>query len=101
MRRIRNADLTLEEIPAAGAGTHTIKRFASTFDGYKHCGSFAECAEVANSARQDTLTDLRTCLFFEWRRWHHFGESPDEEAEICWRGLVEKIRGRVKAGDLK
>jgi hypothetical protein len=36
-----------------------------TFNGYNVWGSFETCAEIANAQRHDSLTNLRTCLFFE------------------------------------
>ena len=72
---------TLSDIPVPDADINEIGCFALTFDGYEHWGAFEKCAEVANAERQNTLTDLRTCLFFEQRRWRHSGYGPDEEAE--------------------
>jgi hypothetical protein len=41
---------------------------------------------------------LRTCLFFEQRRWRHFGDEPDEEAMEYIRSVVQKIRAKLAAG---
>lgn len=85
------------DIPNPDASWREIAEFALTFNGYEVWGSFEKCAEIANAKRQDSLTDLRTCLFFEQRRWRHFGEDPDGEAMAYIRALVEKIRRRVSA----
>lgn len=98
MRKIANKDLTLADIPSLDAAWEELGEFALTFDGYEVWGSFEKCADIANSQRQESLTDLRTCLFFEQRRWRHFGEEPDEKAMRYLRGVVEKIRSRVAAG---
>ena len=45
--------------------------------------------------RDETLTDLRTCLFFEQRCWRHAGWDPDEETMQYIRGIVEKIRYKI------
>lgn len=97
VREIVNKDLTLSDIPSSDA---SWGEFALTFDGYNVWGSFDKCAEIANARRHESLTDLRTCLFFEQRRWRHFGEDPDEEAMMYLRGVIEKIRSRVTAGDV-
>lgn len=76
-----------------------IQRFALTFDAYQHWGSFERCAEVANAGHNETLTDPRTCLFFEQRRWRHFGYAPDEVSMHYIRDLVAQIRARVAAPD--
>ena len=42
-----------------------------------------------------SLTDLRTCLFFESRRWEHFKKDPTKKGMIYIHALVEAIRMRV------
>ena len=100
VREIVNKNLTLSDIPSLDAGWDEFSEFALTFDGYNVWGSFDKCAEIANDRRHESLTDLRTCLFFEQRRWRHFGEHPDEEEMMYLRGVIEKIRSRVSKGDL-
>jgi hypothetical protein len=97
MREIADADLKVADIPSANADWRAISEFALSFDGYTACGSFEACAEIANSRRVESLADLRTCLFFEQRRWRHFGEAPDDESMAYIRGIVEQIRERVAA----
>jgi len=100
VRAIANNKLTLADIPSIDADWDVIEKFALTFDGYNASGSFEECADIANAGRHGSLRELRTCLFFEQRRWRHFGESPDEQAMEYIRGVVEKIRRKVEAGDV-
>jgi hypothetical protein len=92
MREISNVELTLERIPSPEATWDKIGEFALTFDGYKAHGSFKVCAEIANDHRLNTLTNARTCLFFEQRRWRHFGYEPDEEAMEYIRKVIGRIR---------
>ncbi len=96
---ISNKRLRAEKMPLPAADWSEIQRFALTFDGYEHWGSFDQCAEIANAQRHDTLTDLRTCLFFEQRRWRHFGFAPDEGSMIYIHELLEQIRARVAAAN--
>jgi hypothetical protein len=105
MTEIPNELLTLDQIPQPGASWHEIGGFGLTFNGYEFHGSFEACGEVADhwlkSYRQhgtlpDSLNDLRTCLFFEQRRWRHFGSEPDEEAMTYIRALVNGIWEMVK-----
>jgi len=100
VRLIPNSYLTLSDIPPPDADINAIGLFALTFDGHEHWGSVEECARVTESQGQSTLTDLRTWLYFERRRWHQLGEDPDEEAESYWRGLVEQIRAQVQTDAL-
>jgi len=92
--------LTQSDIPPVDADWYTIQEFALTFDGYEVWGSFGKCADIANARRHGSLTELRTCLFFEQRRWRPFAEDPDEKAVDYVRDVVEQIRARVVAGDI-
>jgi hypothetical protein len=94
-RHVPNDRLVAARIPPTAASWHEISRFALTFDGYAQCGSFTRCAAVANARRHATLTDLRTCLFFEQRRWRHLDAEPDAAAMAYIRDLLEQIRARV------
>jgi len=83
---IPNRKLELSMIPCSRSEWGVICRFALTYDGYDHRRGFDACADVANPARAryktdrtlpESLTDLRTCLFFEQRKCHHFGWAPE------------------------
>jgi hypothetical protein len=109
VREIANADLTEHDIPAPDADWHTVGKFAVSFDGYEYWGSFKKCATIGNRGLElyraervlpNSLTELRTCLFFEQRRWRHFGFDPDEEATDYIRALVERVREKVRAGEI-
>jgi hypothetical protein len=96
---ISNEVLKLSDIPVSDSPFELVEQFGYTFNGFEQLGSFAACADIANEPRHDTLTNLRACLFFEQRRWHHYGDRPDAEAQEYQRGLVEKIRVKVSADE--
>jgi len=102
--KIANAELRESDLPPPEAGWREIGRFALSFNGYEAWGSLEKCAEVGNRCADafratatlpGSLTELRTCLFFEQRRWRHFGLDPDEPAMGYIAALVEEIRKRV------
>jgi len=106
VREIANADLAGSDLPSPHAEWHEIGGFALSFNGYERWGSFKKCAEIgyggaeafrAEGVLPSSLTKLRTCLFFEQRRWRHFGFDPDEKAMEYIRALVERIREEVRA----
>jgi hypothetical protein len=99
MKEIANKELIEGDLPKPYARWQDVANFALTFNGYKHWGSFEKCAEVANKHSEGTLTDLRTCLFFEERRWHHYGDEPDEEVMKYIHNVIEKIRERIQRGE--
>jgi hypothetical protein len=75
--------------------------FALTFDGYAEKGDFGACAAFANGVRArwlatdvlpENVSDLRTVLFFEQRRWRWSNEEPFTDDEWrYWRALGEAI----------
>lgn len=76
-----------------------IREFALAFNGYGYWGSSEECARIANSGRMETMAELRTCLFFEQRRWRHVGESPDAASMKRIRDLLRRIGAMAWAED--
>ncbi len=109
MDKIPNSQLIIGDLPSRRASWKTIIPFAQSFNGYEHWGSVEKCREVAkrgvalHKANQDltqSLTDLRTCLFFEARRWKHLEKAPNKAGLEYVRALVEAIRVRVQAKEL-
>ena len=103
MDAIPNDALRLDDLPSPDADGTEVWRLADTFNGFKHWGSIERCAEIANrqfydQQRDSNLTELRTSLFFECRRRHHYGEPPDWHRRPYVRGLIEKIREMVATG---
>jgi hypothetical protein len=86
-------------------------QFATTsYFGYDRRGGVDGLGALANSALEhwrqsrslpDSVQLIRASLFFESRRWHHFGYPPDEEANAYVRALIAKLQvlsgGAVKA----
>jgi len=94
-RLIANDELTLSDLPSPDAGWEAIQGFALSFDGYKEAGSLEHAARIANYRVCETLTDLRVCLFFEQRRWRHFGDDPDEASKAYIHLLLRQIADRI------
>jgi hypothetical protein len=99
--RIGNDDLTAAHLPPPDANWNQMGSFASSYAGYNHWVSHAECVEVANNASEfyeklgelpGSLDELRTCLFVEYQRYLDFGWTPDEKRLQYLRAVVEAIR---------
>jgi hypothetical protein len=106
MEKIPNNQLIDSDIPSQKAGWKKVEPFAFTFNGYDHWGSFKKCREIAqlglstyrsNQNLDQSLTDLRTCLFFEARRWKHFEKKPTKNGMDYIHALLVAIRLRVLA----
>ncbi len=101
--------LSKESIPDPDAPwAPDIVVFALAFDGYQALGGFDVLAELANATHEawqtsgelpESLIELRSCLFFEQRRFRHFGEKPDEVTMSYIRALLEPIRTHAGAGN--
>ena len=88
-------------VPDAAAPLGTILEFASmTYFGYDRHGGVEPLEVLANRAAEcwangrqlpSGLNEARAALFFEARRWHHFGQEPDPLSERYLRALVRHI----------
>lgn len=95
--------LTEKDLPKLNARWRPeINLFAVSYNGYRH----KNCAKLANATKKAfgkekqipkslTLNQLRTCLFFEQRRWRHFMVDPDDKDMVYIHSLIEAIRQRV------
>ena len=97
---LANAELTPADVPAGNEPWMRIEPFALTFDGFRYWGSVEKCAEVAGQT-PGTMTELRTCLFFEARRWKNIGRAPDAASMKRIRALISVIQQKIKAGDTR
>jgi hypothetical protein len=102
-----SADLRPDDLPGPTATWSEITWFAAHLDGYERFGSDA-VGEMANASvgywnqhseidRTRDLDQLRGCLFFEYRRFHHFGHAPSTADTPYIRALVDAIRQQVEA----
>ena len=117
--QITNADLTESDLPLfTNKWDQPLMKFAMSFDGYcfmespttQRLGSFANQAmrtyEKENSLPQ-SLSELRACLFFEGRRWHHLGSATgayeafdkDGRAMRYIHALLEAIARKIRDGE--
>lgn len=104
-RLIGNEKLSVDLIPGEDADYYLISQFTLTFEGYEHWGGFNQCAEIANRYKDmymidrglpETLTLWRTCLFFEQRRFHHFGNEPKGKDLKYIKALLKAICTKVE-----
>ena len=107
---IPNVKLNLTDVPEVDADWSEIIAFALTYDGYQFWGDFKKCAEIANQAKKvyteegrlpNTLTELRTCQFFEQQRWCYFGRIPDEKSMVYINALIQGTREKLTNGLLE
>jgi hypothetical protein len=87
-------------VPDSSAPWFDIWEFALTYNGYDRHGGFDGMAKIGNRAQRDWarrgtlpkgLGMARAALFFEQRRYHHFGTDPEDEDERYVRALLGRI----------
>jgi len=95
-----------------------LMQFAMSFDGCQlmpwpttqALGAFANRAMRAYEQEESlpqSLSEIRACLFFEGRRWHHLGSAvgsyeafdKDGRAMTYIRALVEAIARKIRDGE--
>jgi len=95
-------------VPGVDASFDEIGRFALTFNAYERLGGLDVVAEIGDDVRRRfeqtghlpaDLETLRTALFFEQRRFRHFGVAPEGADLSYFRELVAEI-GRLCGGVL-
>ena len=52
-----------------------VRKFAATFNGYQHFGSFGACAAAAKAKSRSSLDECRNELFFAYRATNHTGHD--------------------------
>lgn len=97
----RYDDSAAISVPSDDAPWPDIWRFALTYNAYdRHDGTDAVAHQGNQSlekwrtkrALPDDLQTARTALFFEQRRFHHFGSAPSGDHGVYIRALVGRIR---------
>jgi hypothetical protein len=100
---VPNAQLRVHGIPDHGDSWDSVSSFSLSYDGYAYWDDLSELAtrSIRGWTRDRTLPhsidEVRACLFYEQRRWHHFGEDPNGRgAQYVW-ALLDTLRSLVAA----
>ena len=87
-------------VPPHGSPWQAVSRFALSWNGYERSGGSEGAAAIGNGLLESwkregvveaDLPTLRTALFYEQRRWRHFGEDPDDDASSYINALLTAI----------
>jgi len=87
-----DADLKLADIPHTDADIYEICEFAEAFDGYGIAGSTERCAAIASNPDQNSIIELRICLFFSFRAMRHTGAWDFDDDFKYIRETLKRIR---------
>jgi hypothetical protein len=94
---IESRDLKLTDVPGVDAEWSDIVRFALTWDFTKRYPRYRPEEQGWELVGELwSIDSLRARLFFEQRRWNHFGRLPDERTLAEIRRLVGLIRRKVE-----
>ena len=83
-------------LPELGASWQEIKTYAKSFSGYRKFSKLSIVAEIANNKVKNldlcSLDELRAALFFEYRRYNHFGHDPEAKELHHIHNVLSAIR---------
>ena len=98
---IPNAALRSSDIPRHATSWDVVGEFALTYDGYAYWDDLSDLANntvrfwTRNLTLPQGIDELRGCLFYEQRRWHHRGDEPrGRSSDYVW-ALVDAIGALV------
>lgn len=104
---IPNKDLKRSDVPDADAEWQTIWQFAHLYHPWvdqRVAGDLANAIQkhhYLHGVYPQNLHALRVCLWFEWRRYRHFGWNPLEDRGGKYvRGLVRTIQTLLTAENI-
>lgn len=80
--------MTVTDLPADGDSS-AIFKFAMSFNGYEHLGSFEASTDAANSGDRSSVDLIRNELFFAARASRH---GDDERFTTTYRELLPLFR---------
>ena len=80
-----NIDYSKVRIPQENDDWQKVIAFARLINGYISSGSLKNAGDIANRDKFDDLTihQLHIALFFEYRRFNHFGHYPNDVNHSC------------------
>jgi hypothetical protein len=100
---VTNAQLRVHGIPDRGDPWEAVSSFSLSYDGYAYWDDVSELATrhvrvwTRDRMLPASIDEVRACLFYEQRRWHHFGEEPNGRgAQYVW-ALLDTLRSLVAA----
>jgi hypothetical protein len=103
---IPNAAVRTGNIPRRGATWDVVGEFALSYDGYAYWDDLIDLANntmrfwTRDRSLPEGIDELRGCLFYEQRRWHHRGDEPrGRSADYVW-ALVDAIGASVSESSL-
>jgi hypothetical protein len=100
---VPNAQLQLATIPERGDPWDAVSSLSLSYDGYAYWDDVTELATrsirswTRDRAVPGTIDEIRACLFYEQRRWHHFGEDPSGRGARYIGALLDALRALVAA----
>jgi hypothetical protein len=100
---VTNGQLRVHGIPDRGDPWEAVSSFSLSYDGYAYWDDVSELAtrRIRGWTRDRTLPasidEVRACLFYEQRRWHHFGEEPNGRGALYFWALLDTLRSLVAA----
>src|SRR5882757_3398559 len=87
--------LMRSDVPDESALWSAIGLFALTFDPNELDPYGLKDHSLEKLSVESSLVELRAHLFFEQRRWNHFGREPDATAMSAIRRILSLVRTKL------
>jgi hypothetical protein len=103
---VANGALTASGIPHRGDSWEAVSTFALSYDGYAYWDDVAALATramrrwIRDRTVPTSIDEVRGCLFYEQRRWQHFGEDPTGRRALYVWVLLDALRALVTSRSL-
>jgi hypothetical protein len=100
---VPNGQLRVHAIPEKGDPWDVVSSFSLSYDGYAYWDDVSELATrhirdwTRHRALPTSIDEVRACLFYEQRRWHHFGEEPNGRAALYVWALLDALQNLIAA----
>jgi hypothetical protein len=92
---IPTKNLSLADVPGVEAPIGKIFEFALMFDPRELKDQGLSLGNLDDLSDESSLPELRGHLYFEQRRWNHYGQLPDSKSEAQLRRIVSMVREKL------
>jgi hypothetical protein len=92
---ILSADLKPSDLPEVHHWSDIID-FAATFSPQLECRDESRIRGLTDLREHSTVAEIRAAIFFEYRRYNHFGYPPSEHVLENAKQAVSTIRRKLR-----
>ena len=92
--------LKATDIPSKFSSWSDIVEFVTTFDPRSEIHDGAAIKGIADVTEASTVREIRAALFFEYRRYNHFGYEPEPTVFKAALDAIAILKSKAQQGKL-